>query len=182
MGNERCLAIGMAYVGVGDYPGKGVPATDFVQITDIHEGSVVFNFAESAQTKIMIEGTDEPRWVVNRKGDVDSFEFAIPSPTVDDMVMFCGGTKAGEKWEAPTTALSINKSLKMGTEPFEGKYTEYVIVNGSVSARISQAPTKTASELLLVKVSKQVAAAADGTLKSSFTREVKAVEEDAPEA
>lgn len=176
MEKKRSLAIGMAYVGVGDYPGAGVPAATFTQIADIHEGSVVFNFAEKAQTKIMIEGTDEPRWIVNRKGDVDSIEFAIPSPTADDMVMFCGGKKVGEKWEEPTISPSISKSVKMNTEPFEGKYTEYVIVNGSVSARISQAPTKTASELLLVKVAKQVAAAADGTLKTSFTREVKEVE------
>lgn len=56
----------------------------FEQITDIHEGSVVFNFAELTPTKIMIEGTDEPRWIVNRKGDVSSIEFAIPSPTVND--------------------------------------------------------------------------------------------------
>ncbi len=175
MKNERSLAIGMAFVGVGVYPGTGVPAATFEQITDIHEGSVVFNFAELTPTKIMIEGTDEPRWIVNRKGDVSSIEFAIPSPTVNDMIMFCGGTKTGEKWEEPNIAPSINMSVKMSTEPFEGKYTEYVIVNGSVSARISQAPTKTASELLLVKISKQIAVAADGTLKTPFTREVKDV-------
>lgn len=33
----------------------------------------------------------------------------------------------------------------------------------------------TASELLLVKISKQIAVAADGTLKTPFTREVKDV-------
>lgn len=175
MKNERCLAIGMAYVGVGNYPGAGVPGVELNQITDIFEGSVVFNFAEPAQTKIMIEGTDEPRWIVNRKGDVSSVEFAIPSPTVDDMVMFCGGTKEGNRWEEPNVIPTINKTVKMNTEPYDGTYTEYVIVNGSISARISQGPTKTASELLLVKVTKQIAATADGTLKSPFTREVKAV-------
>lgn len=176
MKNERCLAIGMAYVGVANYPGGGIPATEFIQITDIHESSVAFNFAEPAQTKIMIEGTDEPRWIVNRKGDVSSIEFAIPSPTVDDMVMFCGGTKVGNKWEEPNVFPVINKTVKMNTEPYNGKYTEYVIVNGSVSARISQGPTKTASELLLVKVSKQIAVTEDGTLKVAFTREVKDVD------
>lgn len=173
MEKERCLAIGIAYIGVADYPGGGIPATEFVQITDVHEGSVVFNFAEPAQTMIKVEGTDDPRWIITRKGDVSSVEFAIPSPTVDDMVMFCGGKKVGNKWEEPNVSPTINKTVKMNTEPFDGNYTEYVIVNGSVSARISQAPTKTASELLLVKVSKQIAVTADGTLKTPFTREVK---------
>lgn len=173
MEKERCLAIGMAYIGVANYPGAGIPAADFVQITDVHEGSVVFNFAEPSPTKIMIEGTDSPRWIVNRKGDVDSIEFAIPSPTADDMVMFCGGKKVGNRWEEPNVVPAINKTVKMNTEPYDGAYTEYVIVNGSVSARISQGPTKTASELLLVKITKQIAVTADGTLKTPFTREVK---------
>ena len=52
---------------------------------------------------------------------------------------------------------------------------EYTIVNGAVSAKISQAPGSEQTDLLLVKVTRQSAIAADGSLKPSFIREVKTV-------
>jgi hypothetical protein len=171
--NDRSLAIGMSYVGVGTYPGAGVPATTLTQITDISAGSVVFNFAEPNQINIMIEGTDEPRWSVSRKGDVSNIEFAIPSPSAEDMVMFCGGVNNEGTWEEPTAVPSINLTLKMITEPYQGKYTEYVITNAAIFARLSQAPTKEASELLLVRATKQIAMDATGNMKPAFTHTVK---------
>lgn len=173
--NDRSLAIGVSYVGFGAYLGAGVPAATYTQIKDVSEGSVVFNFNEPTQTNINIEGTDDPRWVVNRKGDPDSIELAIPSPSVEDMVMFCGGENNNGVWEAPTSIPTINMSMKMITEPYDSKYTEYVIVNGSVVARLSQAPGKEQSELLLVKITRQLAVDATGTLKTPFTRAVKDV-------
>nr|DAJ17276.1 MAG TPA: hypothetical protein [Siphoviridae sp. ct8TV20] len=172
---KRSLAIGIAYLGYGAYPGTGVPATAFTEVEDIFKGSVVFNFSDANQVKIETEKASEPRWVKNIKGDADSIEFAIPSPNADDLVAFCGGTKTGNKWEAPNDIPDINMSLKINTEPFEGKYTEYVVVNGSVFGKLSQAPGKEQSDLLLVKVVRQQAIAEDGTLKPSFTREVKEV-------
>ena len=173
--NDRSLAIGVSYVGFGTYLGAGVPAATYTHIKDVFEGSVAFNFNEPTQTNINIEGTDDPRWIVNRKGDPDSIELAIPSPSVEDMVMFCGGVNNNGVWEAPSSIPTINMSMKMITEPYDGKYTEYVIVNGSVVARLSQAPGKEQSELLLVKITKQLAVDATGTLKTPFTRAVKEV-------
>lgn len=172
---ERSLAIGIAYLGYATYPGGGVPATSFTEIVDVFKGSVVFNFADANQVKIEIEKTPDPRWIYNQKGEADSIEFAIPSPSTDDMKAFCGGTNVGDKWEQPNEIPTINMSFKIQTQPFEEKYVEYVIVNGSVFSKISQAPGKEQSELLLVKVTKQAAIAADGTSKTTFTREVKNV-------
>ena len=69
----------------------------------------------------------------------------------------------------------VNMSVKINTEPYEGKYVEYVVVNGSVSAKLSQAPGAEQTDLLLVKVSRQSALTTAGEFKPSFTREVKAV-------
>lgn len=171
----RSLAIGVAYLGYGKYLGAGEPAAVFTEVEDVFKGSVAFNFSDANQVKIEIEKTADPRWIANMKGDADSIEFAIPSPSTADMVAFCGGEAKGEKWEAPNSIPSINMSLKINTMPFDGKYTEYVIVNGSVFGKISQAPGKEQSDLLLVKVVRQQAATADGSLKASFTREVKTV-------
>ena len=113
--------------------------------------------------------------IINRKGDADSIEFSIPSPTTDELVTFCGGTKNGDKWEAPNSVETINKAFCIATQPYEGKYVEYTIVNGAVSAKISQAPGSEQTDLLLVKVTRQSAIAADGSLKPSFIREVKTV-------
>lgn len=97
-------------------------------------------------------------------------------PTAEEMQFFCGGTvDADGKWNEPTSIPSINKSLKLSTLPYKGRYTEYVIVNGSVSARISQAPSEEDTDLLLVKVSKQSVYDSAGTSLSSFTRQVKEV-------
>lgn len=176
--NDRSLAIGVSYVGFAPYTGTGKPGTVFTHIKDIFEGSVVFNFNDPTQITIKIEGTDQPRWVVNRKGEPDSIEMAIPSPSTKDMVMFCGGTDNAGIWEEPNSIPTINMSMRMITEPYDGKCTEYVVVNGSVVARLSQAPGKEQSELLLVKITKQLAVDVAGKLKTPFTRAVKEVDDD----
>lgn len=171
---ERSIAIGVAYVGYGEV-GDGVPATTYTQLKDIFKGSVAFNFADANQVKIEVEGREDPLAIINRKGDADSIEFAIPSPTAAELAAFCGGTATGDKWEAPTAIPSINKSFKINTENYDGKYTEYVIVNGSVSAKLSQAPGAEQTDLLLVKVSRMSAVTSEGEMKPSFIREVKTV-------
>lgn len=172
--SERSIAIGVAYVGYGT-PGDGVPATTFTQIGDIFKGSVAFNFADANQVKIEVEGREDPLAVINRKGDADSIEFSIPSPTATELAAFCGGKATGDKWEAPSGYPSINMSFKINTEEFNGKYVEYTIVNGSVAAKLSQAPGSEQTDLLLVKVTRQSAVTKSGEMKPSFIREVKAI-------
>lgn len=172
--NERSLAVGVSYIGYGE-PGDGVPATDFTQLPIIHEGSVVFNFSDPTSVDFRAEGMKDPWASFDKAGDPDSIEFAIPSPTAVEMKEFCGGTATGDKWEAPTEIPSIKKTIKMQTSPYEGKYTEYCIVNGKVSARLSQAPGAEQTDLLLIKVTKLAAVTTAGLQKAPFTREVKVV-------
>lgn len=176
---ERSLAVDIAYVGLG-IPGDGVPATVYKRFPIIHTSSVVFNFNEATIKEFKAMGMDSPWAVLNKKGDADSIEFAIPSPTSEEMQYFCGGTIDDDgKWNEPVSIPTINRSLKLCTLPYQGKYTEYVIVNGSVAARLSQAPSEEDTDLLLVKVTKQAVFDSSGNPKTAFTRHVKEVDKTA---
>ncbi|MEG1544936.1 MAG: hypothetical protein RR382_10505, partial [Tannerellaceae bacterium] len=89
--NERSLAVDIAYVGLGT-PGNGVPSTNYKRFPIIHESSVVFNFNEATMKAFKAMGSTDPWAILYRKGDPDSVEFAIPSPTAEEMQFFCGGT------------------------------------------------------------------------------------------
>lgn len=170
--DERSLAVDIAYVGLGT-PGNGVPATDYKQFPVIHESSVAFNFNEATMKAFKGMGMDNPWAVMYKKGDPDSIEFAIPSPTSEEMLFFCGGSiDADGKWSEPISTPTINKSLKLQTLPFDGKYTVYIFVKGSISARLSQAPKEDDTDLLLVKVTKQAVFDAEGTTRPGFSRQI----------
>lgn len=180
--SERSIAIGVASIGYGEALNGTVPSS-FTPLRDIFKGSVAFNFADANQVKIEVEGREDPLAIINRKGDADSIEFSIPSPTTEELVTFCGGKKEGDKWEAPNGFESISKAFRIATQPYEGKFVEYTIVNGAVSAKLSQAPGSEQTDLLLVKITRQSAVASDGSVKSSFTREIKEITPpEAPQA
>lgn len=170
----RSLAVDMKYVGAGT-PGDGVPAAAYTQYPTIHEGSVVFNFADGSQVQFRAMGQREPWALINRVTDISSVEFAIPSPTAQEQKDFMGGTVTGDKWEAPIDAPNIIKSIKMQTAEYEGKYTEYVIPKASIFARLSQAPGEEATDLMLVRATIIAPVTTAGARKTSFTREVKPV-------
>ena len=158
---ERSLALDVAYLGVAE-PGDGVAGTEFTQCVDVD--TVTFNFSDAK--------------VVSRKGDPSSIEFTIPSPTSDEMKMFCGGTVSGDKWEAPLSTPSILKTIRLQSLPYQGKFTEYVFVKCSVFGKISQAPDKENCDLLLVKATIMTPVSAAGKQASPYSRAVKAVSED----
>ena len=114
--SERSIAIGVASIGYGEAVNGVVPAS-YTRLRDIYKGSVAFNFADANQVKIEVEGREDPLAIINRKGDADSIEFSIPSPTTDELVTFCGGTKNGDKWEAPNSVETINKAFCIATQP-----------------------------------------------------------------
>jgi len=174
--NERSLAVDVAYVGLG-VPANGRPASTYKRFPIIHESSVAFNFNEATQISFKAMGQKDPWAVINKAGDPSSIEFAIPSPTADEMQYFCGGTVDNDgKWNEPIDTPTITKSLKIQTAVFKGRYTEYTIVNGSISARLSQAPSEEVTDLLLVKVTKEAAYDANGKQYPAFSRQVKAIE------
>ena len=91
---ERSLALDVAYLGVAE-PGDGVAGTEFTQCVDVD--TVTFNFSDAKELSFTSMGYEDPWAVVSRKGDPSSIEFTIPSPTSDEMKMFCGGTVSGDK-------------------------------------------------------------------------------------
>lgn len=165
------VAIGVSFAGVAPV-GDGVPGTEFIQIPKIFEGSVAFNFSDAKEIPIPVEGSDDPLDIILRKGEASSIELAIPTPTTDQMVMFAGGSKLGEKWSEPITVPSINKTLKLESEEYKGQKLQYIIVNAKVQAKISQAPGKEQTELLLVKFTQQTAMTEAGAVNSGFSREI----------
>lgn len=173
---ERSLAVDIAYVGLGT-PGDGVPASSYKQYPIIHENSVVFNFNEATVKEFKAMGIDDPWAIFSKKGEADSIEFAVPSPTAEEMQDFCGGTVDPDgKWSEPISLTTKKKSLKLCTRPYQGNYTEYVVVNGNVSGRLSQAPSGEDTDLLLVKVTKQAVFDSNGKQHTAFTRHVRPIE------
>lgn len=171
----RTLAVDMKYVGAGT-PGDGVAAAAYTQYPEIHEDSVVFNFADGTQVAFKAMGQKDPWAVITRITDVSSIDFAIPSPKAQEQKDFMGGTVTGEKWEAPVDTPTIIKSIKMQTANYEGKYVEYVIPKAEIFAKLSQAPGAEATDLMLVRATVVTPVTAAGVRKSAFSREVKAVE------
>lgn len=142
----------------------------------MHEKTLAFNFTEANQISFKAMGQEDPWAVVNRKGEPSSIDWAIPSPTAQEMQDFMGGTVVGDKWEAPLNTPSIEKSVKIQTAEYHGKYVEYVIPKASISAYLSQAPSEEDTELLLVKATIMTPVTEAGVRKPSFSREIKAIE------
>lgn len=178
MDSERSLALDIDYLGVAE-PGDGVAGTAFTQYSEID--SVTFNFSEPKEISFTAMGREDPWAVVSKKGDPSSIEFAIPSPKATEMKAFCGGTVSGDKWEAPTSTPTILKTIKMQSSPYNGKYTEYVLVKTSVAGRLSQAPGKEDTDLLLVKATILTPISKAGARSAPYSREVKAVTPVNPE-
>ncbi len=183
MAGKRPIAIGVAAIRLATY-GDGVPGVDFTPLPLPFKGSVAFNFADPKEVKIDTEGTDEPLYVTFVKDTTDYIEFALPTPSNDTVKLVCGGDidmgsdaeKPTDIWKQPNSIPSINKTVQFETLPHNGTKVLYTIVNGQIMAKFSQAPGSEQSELLLIRVYKQAARAADGTLKTAFTREVVTVE------
>lgn len=173
---ERKLAVGIAYLGYAE-PGDGVPGTEFSQCPIIEEGTVVFNFNDPTSVDFRAEGMDDPWESYDKAGEADSFEFAIPSPTAEEMQTFMGGTVDGNKWSAPVTRPSIRKTIKMETLAHKGYFTRYIFVECKVSAKIGRAPGAEQTDQLLVKCTKLVPKSAAGVTGSPFSREVVEVTE-----
>ena len=172
MAGERSLAVKVAYLGFAD-PGDGVPGTVFKQYPIIEEGSVTLNFNDPTSVDFRAEGLDDPWESFDKSGDADSIDFNIPSPTAEEIKDFCGGTITGDKWEAPVSMPSIRKTMKIQTAEYKNKFTEYVFANCKITAKFNQFPSAEQTDLLQVRVTKLAAVAADGTIGSPWSREVK---------
>lgn len=168
----RTLAVDVKKLSAGA-PGDGAAGTSLKVYDTIHESSLAFNFTEAAQTAFKRMGDEQPWAIINKAGDPSSIEFAIPSPTAQECADFMGGKVTGDKWEAPTSVPSIQMTVKIETADYQGKYYEYTLPLCSISARLSQAPGETQTELLLVKASIMQPISSAGVKTSPFVREEK---------
>lgn len=176
---KRTLAIGVAYAGCGPYTGTGAMAVSLSKIDRIAADTVQFEFKEKTATNFNEEYSNDPYHTMYLKKDPDGFQLAIPSPTVEERKMFCGGEiNADGEWAEPTVDPEINLSFLLRSKPYKGKQRQYKFVNCAVSAYISQAPGKEKEEWLLIKATKQAVKDEAGTKKSGFfVADIKAVDD-----
>ena len=174
---ERSLALDIDYLGVAE-PGDGVAGTEYTQYPEID--TVTFNFSEPKEISFTAMGREDPWAVVSKKGDPSSIEYTIPSPTAEELKAHCGGTVTGDKWEAPVSTPTIINTIKLQSSPYNGKYTEYVFVKASIAGRLSQAPGKEETDLLLVKATIMTPVSAAGVRSAPYCREVKPVTAPVP--
>lgn len=174
MAGERQKAIGISYVGYGT-PGDGVVAVSLTELEAVSEDTVVFNFSDFTETPVNIEQSDDPLFTILTKGSPDSLEFAIPSPKTAEYGAFMGGTVTGDKYEDDGTVAQKSLSIVIKTKPVGGNFIQYTFPKCTVSAKISQAPGKEKTELLLVKCVRDTCITTAGVRKPSFIREVLAV-------
>lgn len=171
--NARPIAMGISRIGYGTV-GDGVPASTFSDLPLPTKSSVAFNFQDPKEVRIDLEGASDPLYVVLTKDSTDYIEFSIPTPANDVLLAMMGGEIDAtlDKWSEPVEIPDINKSIQMDTVARNGKKVQYTIVNGKISAKLSQAPGAEQPELLLIRVYKQAAITAAGVKKPAFTREV----------
>jgi len=171
--NARPIAMGVSRIAYGTV-GDGVPAAAFTDLPLPTKSSVAFNFQDPKEVRIDVEGSSDPLYVTLVKDSTDYIEFSIPTAANNVIKELAGGELDPEtdKWSEPVETPDINKSFQMDTPVRNGKYVRYTIVNGKVSAKLSQAPGAEQPELLLVRVYKQAAITATGDKKTAFIREV----------
>ncbi|MGL4519311.1 MAG: hypothetical protein ACRCUJ_06465 [Phocaeicola sp.] len=178
-GTARPIAMGVGALRIGD-TGDGVPGTVLSSLPLPTKSSVAFNFADPKTVQIDIEGSEEPFYLELVKDTADYIEFSIPTPSNDVIVRCAGGsvvTEGGKDvWEKPVNTPDIQATFQCETLPKKGKKVIYTVVNGKVTAKLSQAPGAEQAELLLVRVYVQAAITAAGVAKTAFTREVVTVE------
>lgn len=179
MDKNRLLAIGIAYIGHGNYGGDGRMATALTKIDRVANDTVQFDYKEKTATPFYEEYSDDPYHTIYLKKDADSIQFAIPSPTNEERVEFMGGYITPEgKWAEPVSVPSINKSFIVRSKPYNGKQRQYEFVNCSISAYTSQAPGKEKEEWLLIKATKQSVKDENGNKKSGyFVSDIPAVDD-----
>lgn len=184
-GEVRPIAMGVGAIRFGTV-GDGVPGVDLKEFPLPTKGTVTFNFADAKEVKIETEGSDEPLYVELVKDTTDYIEFSIPTPSNETIKELAGGeidvTGGKNIWKKPINVPSISKTFQCETLPKDGKKVIYTVVNGKVSAKISQAPSSEQAELLLVRVYMQSAITADGKKQPSFMREVVTITEGVAES
>lgn len=171
---KRPIAMGIASHAVATV-GDGIPGTSFTDLPLPLKGAVSFNWADATEVRIEEEGSLDPLYSGFIKDTTDYIELSIPTPDNTTIHLLAGGTLAseGDEWqEAFDGVPDISKTYKCETIPRNGTKVVYTIVNAKVVAKLSQAPTADAPELLMVRFYKQAAVSAAGVKGYAFSRKV----------
>lgn len=175
MAGVRPIAMGIARWAMGA-TGDGVAGASLTDMPNPLKGAVTFNFADPKEVRVDVEGSQNPFFSKFVKDTTDYVELSIPSPDNDTVALVMGGTvdTTGEKdvWSEPVGVADINKTVEFETEVNNKTKVIYTIVNARIAAKISQAPTAEAPELLLIRCYKQAAISSSGVEGTAFKREV----------
>ncbi|MGL5681668.1 MAG: hypothetical protein ACRDDZ_01270 [Marinifilaceae bacterium] len=182
MATNQPIAIGVSKLEMGDPGTNGIAGTTLSKLPMPSKDTIVFNFNDPKKVSIPLEG-GQNKYVGFVKADEDDYiEFAIPTPTNEEVTLLSGGThtKGTEQapkdiWNAPTAIAEIVKTFKITTKPVNGMQVIYTFNRGKIMSRFSQAPTDEKPDLLLVRVYRESCFDASGNAVSDFSREVVAV-------
>jgi hypothetical protein len=132
---------GIAKIEIGEIAVDGGAATSFESVGQIYKDTARMEQAEGESFEHEVEDVDDPVVIVPTKGR-STVEWAVIDFTPANLVKILGGAVTGtapnDKWEAPDTAVIIEKSVKI--TPKSGK--PVTLPRVSLRARINYALSK----------------------------------------
>lgn len=142
-----------------------LPAAGWVKFTDIEDGSVTFNVPEATLTKVRVEDKDGVWAIVGEEGDGASItgKSLNLDPKIADL-LFKGdaASAATTKFEAPINSANVvNLAVRVTSRPRLGFKMVFVILNGSIVARIENPLTKTGADFLSLGFTAEATAVSD---------------------
>jgi len=142
-----------------------LPAAGWVKFTDIEDGSVSFNVPEATLTKVRVEDKDGVWAIVGEEGDGASItgKSLNMDPKIADL-LFKGiaNSSATTKFEAPINSANVvNLAVRVTSRPRLGHKMVFVILNGSIVARIENPLTKTGADFLSLGFTAEATALSD---------------------
>ncbi len=142
-----------------------LPAAGWVKFTDIEEGSVSFTIPEATLTKVRVEDKDGVWAIVGEEGDGASVtgKSLNMDPKIADLLFKGDATStATTKFEAPINSANVVQlAVRITSKPRMGFKMVFVILNGSVVARIENALTKTGADFLSLGFTAEATAVSD---------------------
>lgn len=146
------------------------PSTGWVKVTDIEDGSVSFNIPEATITRIQVEDKPGTWAIVAEEGDgasVTGKSLNMEPKTAD--LLFKGRTTstATTRFDAPIDGSNVvNLAVRVTSRPQNGFKMVFVIINGSITARVENPLTKNGTDFLALGFTAEATSAVDATGKS----------------
>ncbi len=112
----KLITLGLTKIEIGDILPDGSMGTTLTQIGYTDKDSCVFSSEDPEETEFEVEETDDPI-EISVKGGKKTLRFTIADPDETAMALLMGGTATmtlgSEKYEAPATFPTIEKSIKV---------------------------------------------------------------------